>query len=353
MVSHPKIQVNQTAAAGRDIIQAGRDYIQYIQYHVKERKWGVVCGNLAFMTVSGIVIVSGLANTTRYIAEGFGDEVHARELCKTMNNSIEDLNDRVVSAGGIQGKPGRVIASFAETPKGKLKLRFDDQKEVRTNLSLPQGPPGAVIQKVEHKKDGALRISLTNGETLTTQNLNGKNGVDGTNIKKIKTNKNGTLTFSFNKGKPITTQTSLRGQKGFRGDTGSKGNDGVKGELGSQGEKGPQGLRGPKGLRGLQGERGPRGPKGPQGELGRGKSGPEGKPGLPGPQGRPGLQGERGQGEPGLPGLQGPQGLPGPQGERGLPGRQGERGISRPQRTIRGPESVPVDPVPNTNSPIE
>ncbi len=290
----------QIAEAEHDLIQVGRDYIQYIRYNIKQGKWGVVIANLSFLGFIFFLLASGLYAATKSVRQSLNMEANAHEVCTTLTDNVDEMKQQIAASRGIPGKPGRGISSVKENQDGTFSFLFSDNTEFKTSKLIgPPGQTGAGIKQILNNDDGSLSIQLDNGKTHKTKSIlgqagkNGKTGEVGRGITAAKVNTDGTLTFTYSDGKTSTTSNSLRGPQGSKGE---KGDIGESGEIGPQGEKGPQGDRGP--------------------------TGRTGETGSTGPQGERGLQGP--PGETGPCGARGPQGPEVPRGPRGFPGGLGD-----------------------------
>ncbi|KEF41879.1 MAG: hypothetical protein ER33_09035 [Cyanobium sp. CACIAM 14] len=218
--------VSQNATAGRDIIQAGRDYIQYIQYNMRQGRWGVVVSNLGFVLFVLLLLCSGLYGFARNISYLFGNEVNARELCAGVSRGIDSLNKRIEEKGGIPGSPGRGISSLSGVEGNKLLVVYDTGERKVVDITVPKGDPGP-------KGDQGPR-----GEA-------GPAGPAG-----------------------AVGPAGPAGPQGPKGEKGEVGATGPPGPAGPAGPQGPPGEQGPRGFNGREGPMGPVGPQGPQGPAG-------------------------------------------------------------------------------------
>jgi hypothetical protein len=212
----PTKTIAQRAIAGRDIIQAGRDYVQYISYNARQGNWGVVVGNLGLIAFLLLLLLSGLYAVSRAVAVRFGDEVSTRELCSGVSSEIEALQTRIEESGGIPGRPGRGISGISGTEGNQLLVVYSTGERELVDIVIPKAGQGAL------------------GEP-------GRPGPSG--------------------------PPGPEGQPGSPGPRGENGEPGVRGPEGLRGEMGPQGPRGETGPRGPQGPAGPQGPPGPAGRI--------------------------------------------------------------------------------------
>lgn len=286
----------QNAQAGRDLIQVGKDYIQYIQYNIKKGNWGVVIANASFIGFILFLLSSGLYAATKSTRQALAIEPNPYEVCSAVTENVNELNKRIEAHGGIPGKPGRGLISTEDNKDGTYSFLFSDNTKFTTdNLIGPTGKTGTGIKQILSNDDGSLSIQLDNETSYTTKSMigpegqKGEAGKDGRSITSAKVNADGTLTLNHSDGTNSTTTNSLRGPRGLKGDkgdpgeTGPEGKPGVQGPQGKPGPIGPQGEPGPKGTQGLPGAPGNTGPQGPRGE--RGPQGPQGPRGPQGPAG--------------------------------------------------------------------
>jgi hypothetical protein len=211
----PTKTIAQRAIAGRDIIQAGRDYVQYISYNARQGNWGVVVGNLGLIAFLLLLLLSGLYALSRAVAVRLGDEVSTRELCSGVSSEIEALQTRIEESGGIPGQPGRGISRISATEENQLLVVYSTGERELVDIVIPRADQGAP----------------------------GESGPPG--------------------------PPGPEGQRGSPGPRGENGEPGVRGPEGLRGEMGPQGPQGQTGPRGPQGPAGPQGPPGPAGRIER------------------------------------------------------------------------------------
>ncbi|TPW26087.1 collagen-like domain-containing protein, partial [Pararhizobium mangrovi] len=231
-------------------------------------------------------------------------------------------NNRYVSAGRAQGKPGDRGDPGPKGPKG-------DTGDV--------GPRGLTVTQGAVDANDHLILTLNDGSTLDAGKVVGPAGATGPKGEQGAEGPKGPTGDAGPTGK-----TGSAGQSAYEiaideGFTGTEGDwletlVGPQGEQGDPGNQGPMGPEGPTGLAGAKGDQGPEGASafaiaqsdgfagtetnwldsliGPEGPLGpTGEQGPRGPTGRQGDAGPPGPKGDTGD--------QGPQGPKGPQGTRG------------------------------------
>jgi hypothetical protein len=204
--------------AGRDLIQVGRDYINYMTYNIHKGNWGVVWANAGVIFVIVFGLVNGLAGGVAAAKASIGQPDNS--TCAQFSKVISTLDGKV---NDLDKSVQRII-------------RIDDGKT-----------PGSTIVGVKGEK--------------------GDPGVPGEKGAKGDQGDPGIAGAKGDKGDP-----GAPGEKGDPGIAGAKGDKGDKGDPGAPGEKGDPGIAGEKGEKGdpgAPGEKGEKGDKGDQGPPGR------------------------------------------------------------------------------------
>ncbi|MGI0490446.1 hypothetical protein ACN4EG_01430 [Alkalinema pantanalense CENA528] len=182
-------KTEQSGSAGHDLIQVGRDYIQYLNYHVEQGHLGTLLANFAVIGVMAYGLLNGLlggaAMATQVFNKSSSNPLTMREVtCDRITAEFTALSNKLTqlettiqanpSAKGEKGDPG------PEGPKGE------------------QGKPGRKGDK------GDPGVAGPKGE----------------------------------QGDP-----GIPGPKGDQGDPGSQGPPGPKGDKGDPGRDAPQGVK--------------------------------------------------------------------------------------------------------------
>jgi hypothetical protein len=179
----------QQGFAKRDLIQVGRDYINYITYNIDRGNWGVVLANLGAIALIVFGLINALATGVSAAKAAIGQPDDS--TCSTFTTKISNL----------EGKVNNIDQS------------------VQRIVPVPKNP--------------------NSGQSSTTIGIKGDQGDKG------EPGAQGIPGDKGDKGEP-----GVQGIPGDKGEPGAQGIPGDKGDKGEPGESGPAGPQGPRGEKG-------------------------------------------------------------------------------------------------------
>ena len=180
----------------------------------------------------GIASITDNGDGTLTIALTDGTTVITGDLTGPAGADGADGADGAPGAPGLDGQDGNGIAFVTENGDGTFTLVFTDGTAFTTaDFTGPAGANGA---------DGAPGAPGANG----TDGADGDDGTDGVGIALITHNEDGTLTIELTDGTTVTTDdlTGPAGADGANGTNGSNGAPGADGTDGADGDDGADGV---------------------------------------------------------------------------------------------------------------
>ncbi len=187
---------HQTGVAGKNLVQVGHDYMEYITYNIGQGNWGGVVANFGIILVVLLGLINGVAQGVAFAKTSLGAKDES--ACAAFQNSISQLAGQVNTLDQSMQRlvpiPGTPVSGVNRTTLVGLKGEKGEKGDPGVpGRSGAKGDPGAVGRQGE-------------------------------------------------KGDP-----GPRGEKGEKGDNGPQGIPGQPGSTGAKGDPGPPGEKGAKG----------------------------------------------------------------------------------------------------------
>ena len=217
----------QQAGIAKNLIQVGRDYINYVRIQADLGNWSSVIISLGII----ILAMGGFSYGVRLLFNNLSVAASPVEELSVCSATISEVTDKITGelgnyylpkiVNGLQGQDGRGIDSVSTTPEGDLTLTFSDNtqqlisefrgKDGKNGVDGKHGKNGIDGKNGEDGKDGINGKNGKDGED-GKDGINGKNGKNGREITSIAFTKSG-FYFTFSDGRrdlvPIHSKQSL------------------------------------------------------------------------------------------------------------------------------------------------
>lgn len=162
----------QSGSASHDLIQVGRDYIQYLNYHVEQGRWGTLLANFAVIGVMAYGLLNGLVGSAAIATQVFNRS--SSNLLTMRETTCDRLTAEFTT---LSNKLSQLETTIQATPsaKGEKGEKGDPGPQ---GLKGDRGTPGIKGDKGDKGDPGALGAQGEKGDP-GPQGIQGPKGDKG------------------------------------------------------------------------------------------------------------------------------------------------------------------------------